>query len=145
MATTTPSLNLQLHQRTALVSVDTARAVLGVDIETILDRIDSGIYQWAFDISPAPDHDEHKREIRIWGKDIIAPGMATELNVAIDCIIGTQRDRLRGTEVAHLLLCSGATIMRLVDQKLLCGPLTGHTQHITRASLAQFLIKRRIS
>lgn len=136
-----PTLNLKLHQRTALVTVETARSVKGVDAQTILGMIDTGELPFAFNIATQ----NAVREIRLWARDLIAPDARIPLSTAIEAIIGTARPQLRAGEVAHILVCHGATIMRMVDLGLLSGPLVGHTRHITRESLASFLYQRHLS
>ena len=152
-----PLLNLALHQRTALVTVETARAALGIDADSVLARIDAGLLRWAWDVSASPPPPRHSpaqrddggslREIRLWARELIAPELCADLDPAhaIRLVIGLDRDRLRAVEVAQLLLISRPTIMRLVAAGELQGPRTGHAQLVQRSSLAAFLARRLIA
>jgi hypothetical protein len=136
-------LQLQLNQRTALVTVDTARAVLGVDAETIAARIDEGQIRWVFDIAlPGAE----RRELRLWASSLVAPEIVHRDSArVIAAIIGHQRATLRGGEVEQLLLCSAQHIQRLHEARLLAGQIIGHTRHLTAASLTAFLQARCIA
>jgi excisionase family DNA binding protein len=146
-----PLLNLALHQRTALVTVETARAALGIDADSVLARIDAGLLRWSWDVSasasPSPSTPSTLREIRLWARELIAPELCADLDPAhaIRLVIGLDRDRLRAVEVAQLLLISRPTIMRLVAAGELQGPRMGHAQLVQRPSLAAFLARRLIS
>jgi hypothetical protein len=131
---------LNRAQRTALVSVDTARAVRGVDAESIQAEIEDGSIQWAFDVA-APR--SRRRELRIWGAclDDPPPG-ALPFEEVIWELVGTQRASFRGAEVEHLLLCSAAHVKALHKAGELRGEIIGHTRQITRESLVDFLRRR---
>ena len=135
------SLALVLSRRTVLVSVEVARAVLGVDAETIYGQIDCGGIRWAWDIACQP---REIREVRVWARELIAPDTAGELQrgAVIEAVIGTHKERLRAVEVGQLLICSRPHIHKLVATGDLAGPLAGGTQYIERESLAQFLNNR---
>lgn len=137
-----PSLSLQINQRTALVTVDTARAVRGVDTESILAEIESGNIRWVFDIAlPGAA----RRELRIWASSLIAPEFKHAEADVLRAVLGTTRDTLRGAQVAQLLLCSYNHVQRLHDLKLLTGAIIGHTRQIQTASLGSFLRSRLVS
>ena len=136
-------LQLQLSHRTALVTVDTARAVLGVDAETIAVRIDEGALRWVFDIA-LPQAD--RRELRVWAASLIAPDqMPRDAARVLSCILGHNRPTMRGGELEHLLLCSAQHIQRLHEAGLLSGEIIGHTRHLTTASVLAFLKARCIA
>ena len=137
------SLSLTLSQRTALVTVDTARAVRGVDAESILAEIEDGRIPWVWDIAlPGSE----RRELRIWAEALLSAECgARSAESVIGEIIGTTRPTLRGSEVERLLLCSAQMIMRLHAAGELAGALVGHTRHLRRDSLAEFLRRRRVA
>lgn len=139
-------LAFTLSQRTVLVPVETVRAALGVDAETIYARIETGEIMWAWDIAVHTGRVNGVREIRIWARDFVAPGTTQSLDSAavVNAVIGTERDRLRAVEVAQLFIASRPHIDRLVTAGALCGPLVGHTQWITRESLERFLHSRLV-
>lgn len=134
-------LTLDVHQRVTLLNVDTVRALLGVDSETVKNRIDDGQLCWVFDISVV---DNYRRELRIWARTL-EPGGTLALAQVIDEIIGTQRPTLRGAELEVLLLCSRQHIQQLHERGLLRGEVVGHTRHIKRDSLVAFLRRRFIA
>jgi hypothetical protein len=138
-------LPLYIHQRTALVTVETARCALGVDTDSILAMLDDGTLRWAWNISAG----SQLREIRIWARDVITyqtglgPERLHSSTEVIDSVIGTQRDRLSSVEIStHILICSRDLAGDLVRLGQLRGDLVGHTQWITRDSLVQFLTRR---
>lgn len=141
-------LQLTLSQRTALVTVDTARAVRGVDAETILAEVDCGGLAWAFDIGRQPGGSDvdRRRELRIWAPCLDATGAQPEggARAVLDQVIGTHRGTLRGSEVERLLCCSAAHVKALHESGELRGEIVGRTRHITRESLAEFLKRRRV-
>ena len=137
-----PTLQLPIAQRTALVTVDTARAVRGVDAESIFAEIDDGRIPWVFDIA-APG--AARRELRLWARSIIAPDARQPLGAVLAAIIGTNRAVLHGGEVERLFLCSAQLIKQLHEAGELRGALVGHTRHLQRDSLIAFLTRRRVS
>jgi len=54
-------------RRTALVSVDVVRAVLGVDAITVGTMVDAGELAWVFDVSATKSG---KRELRFWTRTL---------------------------------------------------------------------------
>jgi hypothetical protein len=137
------ALRLTLHQRTALVTVDTARAVRGVDAESILAEIDDGRIPWVWDIAmPGAD----RRELRFWGPALEDPGTADQAEAdVLASILGTTRPTLRGAEIEVRLLCSAPHVKRLHEAGELVGLLVGHTRHIRTDSLVAWLRRRRVS
>lgn len=136
------ALRLTIAQRTALVTVDTARAVRGVDAESILLEIEDGRIPWVFDIG---SRDTQRRELRIWARALDGVGATLSAHAVIEEIIGTRRDTLRGSEVERLLLCSAQLVKQLHETRELAGELVGHTRHLRRDSLAAFLQRRRVA
>jgi predicted DNA-binding transcriptional regulator AlpA len=138
------------HARTALVTIDTVKSVLGLSTDDIHERIEDGRLFWVWDISVG--HHQN-RELRFWAREIVtfslhqAPGSlrVPVLTQALDAIIGHSRPRLRTREIADLLHISRPTIMRLIGQGHLIpvGQITHpNTIWISRDSLIQFLTNR---
>ena len=134
-------LNLSISHRTVLVTVDMVRAALGVDADSVAAKVDAGELRWAFDVSV---NAAELRELRFWAKEIIAPELTKSLTVAeaINQILGTERQRWRGTEIQHLLLVSRPTVMRLHHGGELPGEIVGNTLWVTRSGIQQFLKSR---
>jgi len=132
---------VNLHRRTVTVGVDVARAVLGVDAESVLAMIDSGQILWAWDIAARPSRE---RVVRIWTREIVAPGWGRGLEVGevVDAVIGTQRPYLRSGELCSILFCSRAHVHSLVEAGEIRGRLDGHTLWVHRDSVDGFLRRR---
>lgn len=138
MMTSDPATYLPCHPRTALVPVETARAVLGVEAEEIWARIESGEILYAYDIRAG----RGTREVRIWVKELVDDTRRVSCEQALCAILGTHREQWRAREVWQLLLCSRPHLRRLLQKGELSGPRMGAQQFITRASLADFLRRR---
>ena len=146
-------LPLVVHRRTALVTVDTARAVLGVDADTILARIELGAIRWAWDIGMhGRATDRVIPEYRLWARELFsqppiipaAPSQLTPQEV-IHAVIGVERLRMTRVEVAHLLLCSRPHIMALVRVGELQADDANPLNFVTRLSLGKFLESRLLN
>jgi hypothetical protein len=137
-------LNLSISQRTVLVTVDMVRAALGVDADSVTAKVDAGELRWVWDVSCGTGA---VRELRFWAKEIIAPEFtrAQSLPQVVAEVLGKERLRWRGTEIAHLLLVSRPQIFRLHEAGDLAGEIVGGTLYVTRAVLEKFLIKRRVA
>lgn len=136
-------IRLEVSSRTALVTVDTARAVRGTDAETIITEIDAGSILWVFNI--ATDIHATRRALRIYAPALAGPAAAhLTADSVISHIIGTTREYLRGSEVERLLLCSGQLVKELHETGQLTGTITGNTRQILRTSIDHFLRTRRV-
>lgn len=145
------ALALSLSQRTVLVTMETVRAALGLDAETITQRVDSGELRWVFDVSAvtaACAERNGRRELRFWSKEIVAPEFCRGVtpDQAADQIVGVAtREWLRSGEVAHLLLVSDPHVGRLWQRGFLSGEITGRSLKLRRASLITWLQSRLIA
>jgi hypothetical protein len=144
-------LHLRLHRCTVLVPLDTVRAVLGLDAEGVVERVEAGQLRWVWDISARargrrPCSRLNVRELRFWASELIAPGPCRALppEQVIGLILGAQRQCWRAGEVVQRLLCSRSIVKRLVDAGELSGPLEHRLRWITRQSLADFLRRRLV-
>lgn len=139
-------LALAVAQSTTLVTVDTARAVLGMDAESIAALCESGRLAWAFDLKAAG---HHRREIRIWCECLSAyqsgihvPGGIDE---ALDSIIGHSFvDWIPCTRVAQRFCVHRRSVYRWAEGGVVITSRVDHTVRVLRASLASFLASRRI-
>ncbi len=142
-----PSLPLVLPATAALVTVEAARVLLGMDEDSVLALVDHGRLRWAWDIGLGGKI----REVRIWGQSIVAyqqdaPQPGDDLGAVAREVIGlSSRTRLRASEVRALLCCSQQHVQRLVAVGALQGDVESRTRWVTRASLETFLISRRIA
>lgn len=152
--TTQTHLPLTIHERTSLVTVDTARAVMGVDSQTVLSLVENGRILWAFDVSAKGRGDT--REIRIWRASVAAymaeqpqPMAASGPTPGVERIIGPTPARIRSSRVAQILSVHVCTILHLHRAGELAGEITpgesgGTCRWITRDSFAAWLRRRLI-
>ena len=131
-------LNISIAARTVLMSMETVRAVLGVDADTINARIESGEIRWVWDVALGAD----VRELRFWAKEFIAPALCPANPKAVVAEILGTRERFRGTEIAQMLLVSRPTILRLVMNSELAGDIISGVIQVKRAALEKFLLTR---
>jgi len=136
------ALDLGLHQRTVLVTTETARAALGVDAETVWTRVDSGTLRWVWNVSAAGGP---LRELRFWARELVAPDACRDLDLdhVVNQVVGMEsREYLRSGEVAHLLLVSDPHVGRLWKAGALPGLIAGRTLKLRRDGLVKFLQER---
>jgi excisionase family DNA binding protein len=125
-----------------LVTMEAVRCRFNIHADQVNAWIDEGRFNWVWDVSVGTGK---VRELRIWTRHYLTGGPALDVTAddVVEAVIGTHKERLRSAEVANLLVVADPTVLRLVRAKELAGPLVGHTQWITRESLAGFL-KRRL-
>jgi hypothetical protein len=143
-----PSLAIPFPATSPLVTIETARAALAIDEDSVLALIDCGRLRWSWDISLLHGR---IREVRIWNRCIAAyhagdpqPGTSLEEVVREVVSIGA-RERLRAADARKLLICSQQHIQRLVRNGILRGEVIGRTRWVQRESLESFLLRRRIA
>lgn len=144
------SLNLSISQRTVLVTSDMVRACRGVDADTISAQVDAGELRWVWDVSAGEARGTGQgaiRELRFWAKEIIAPEFCNGMKPtkAITEILGSDRARWRGVEVAQLLLVSRPHIHKLHELGEIKGDIVGGTLYVLRPVLEKFLTERLIN
>ena len=153
MTTTAPMLPLSVSARTALVTVETARAMLGVDSDTVFALHESGSLRWAWDIGASRAHSARsageRREWRIWARSVQAYQKREALPFStIQAVVGeilpVRRDRFPSGEAGQLLCCSRHHLSMLVRAGLLARSFTGGSFYISRESLSQFLTQRSL-
>lgn len=138
---------LPISQRTVLVDVNTVRATRGVDAETIFTQTQKGKLIWVFDVATRLANrsvEDAVAELRFWAKEIIAPETVAKIQIkqVLNQIIPLKRDWFHGTEVAHLLLVSRPTVMRLRQE--LGGEIVRGSIRVKRAGLVRFFEQRWI-
>lgn len=126
--------------QTQLVPMAFVRAARGISAEVIQGDVDSGALRLVWNVSTG----RRIKELRFWLKEIVEPASVARLSVteAIATILGEQRTRWRGVEVAQLLMVSRPQIHRLRKRRALPGKVTGGTLWIQRAVLEKFLTDR---
>lgn len=146
-----PILALKLPATTALMTVEAARGLLGVDEDSVIGMIDDGELKWAWDIALRRNQRPGIREVRIWAQCLVARQQGADqpegpLARVIPEVVGTlTRERMRASEVRALLCCSQQHIQRLTDAGELAGDLErGVRRWIERTSLERFLERRAI-
>lgn len=139
-------LALTIAQGTTLVTVDTARAVLGMDADSVAGLCESGALAYAFDLRSAS---ADRREIRIWAQSIESYVRGTQVEGsdwdAIESIVGHHTaDWIACSRLAQRFVVSRRSIDRWVREGSLYGVVTGHTLQIRRSTVVPFLTSRRI-
>lgn len=143
---TQPRLSLVVAQSTTLVALDTARAVLGMDAESVTALCESGQLAYAFDFSAAPNL---RREIRIWTECLQSYQSGVELphddDAAIESIVGhSYAEWIACSQVAQRFCVHRRTIYRWAAAGDVLTNQAGHVIHVLRGSLTRFLQVRRI-
>jgi hypothetical protein len=148
-------LPLPVANNVALVGIEGARNVLGLDAESISALIQDGELLWVWDFALSPVA-AARRELRFWRLDLIAAASRRQgkaevigtrdllLPVVLDTILPPTKAAFNSWELQALLTISGQQLQRLCDVKHLSGEVRGHTRWITRSSLVAFLSKRLV-
>lgn len=143
-----PQLDLRISDRSPLVTIETARATLGIDEDSVLALIDCGKIRWAWDIAVLGGISRRLREVRIWAQCLVChqsgldqPGV--DIATTVDSLLsGTASDWISAARVRALLCCSQQHIERLSRSQLLVGEVRGRARWILRSSLHRFLTTR---
>lgn len=149
MQPATPSaqrrLPLEVSANVALVTVETVRAVRGVDAESVVACIEEGKIRWAWDVA-APGS-ASRREIRIWADEIADPAAVAGMSLAsvISAVIGsTPGGRQRAAVIETRWTISAQHIAALVRAGVWQEDRIGHTRYLRRQTLEAFLQERLI-
>lgn len=130
-----------MRRRPALMSMDAARYLLGLRTAEMVERIESGVLRWAFDVrSPGAA----AASWRLWAREVVAPDLPCDLPSAtvVSAILGTGRPWMRCAEVCDLLWCSTPHLGRLSAAGEIRGELRGHTLWLSRETVESFLLRR---
>lgn len=139
-------LSLTVAQSTTLVTLDTARAVLGMDNDSVAALCESGSLQYAFDLR---SNTADRREVRIWAESLDAYKRGIRLesddHAALESIVGHSTcEWVACSRVTQRFCVHRRSVDRWAKAGDIVGVLTGHTFQIRRASLIPFLMSRRI-
>ena len=144
---TQASLRLSVAADVRLVTVETARACLGVDAPTVADMIDGGELV-AFDVSPRR---EAIRETRVWvgtleGAKVELPKADSERERAmLDHIVGTASE-ITAAQLAQRISVDDNTVHRLANAGLIQSSLrrdgSARRMWVDTQSLRSFLQSR---
>lgn len=133
-------LPLAVAATTKLVTVETARAALGVDVASVDRMIDEGVVV-AFDIST---HASRNREIRVWIQSLQGTS-SPSVDAVVSDVVGDAAE-LRAPDVTARLCCDLNTIHRLLGAGHLRGDMRragkSRALWIYASSLTHFLRSR---
>jgi len=138
-----PLLRMPLAADVALIPLITVGALLGLHTDGVHELIDQGEWPWVFDLRTG---NGTVRELRVWrgcfGK---AEGgrKNAELKAVVADVIGTTTGDVRGAALETRWQVSNQTLRRLLKAGEIRGRINGHTLWLDRASLAEFLERRR--
>lgn len=136
-------LPLAVASTTRLVTVETARAALGVDVASVDRMIDEGAIV-AFDIS---SHAGRNREIRIWVQSLQENSTTPPIETVVADVVG-EASELRAADVTARLCCDLNTIHRLLGAGHLRGDIRrdgkARALWIHASSLNHFLLSRSL-
>ena len=140
------ALQLPVTAHTTLISVDTARAVLGLDAQSVAALCESGELEYTFDLRRA---DAERREVRIWTESLLAysRGIRVESDPesAIQSIIGhSLAEWIACSQLSLRFTVHRRSVVRWAEAHEVVGVLSGHTYQVQRASLIPVLMSRRI-
>lgn len=123
-----------------LVTMGIARAISGKTADAIHCEMESGTVRFVWNIGSG----NQIATPRIWLRALVEPASVARMTLpeVIAAILGTQRNRWRGVEVAQMLMVSRPQIHRLRKVKALPGTISGHTFWVTRPTLERFFVKR---
>ena len=131
--------------RTALVGMEVVRAFRGVEADAINELVDAGKLRWVWDLSTG--RKGRIRALRFWLNEIIAPEATRQLAPAavVRAVLGTDRTRWRGVELAQLLLVSRPHIFKLRKSKAIGGEIVHGTLFVARPVVEKFLTQRLVN
>lgn len=142
------TLPFEVSTAVSLVSVDTARAVLGMDTESVTAQVERGRLRWVWDF--ASPGSETRRELRFWAGELggyhgAPDDLAEDLSRVIAEIIGpTPGGRQRAAVLSIRFSISAQLIMDMVRAGVWAEDRVQHTRFIRRHSLENFLQSRLI-
>ena len=146
MKTLQRGLPITVAASTTLVDIGTARAALGIDAQSVTELCEAGRLRYAFDLAACA---QHRREIRIWAECLIQYQTGQELEsddeAAIESIVGHSAAQwIACSQVAQRFCVFRKTVYRWAEAQMIHANRSGHTYHVFRPSLIQFLHNRRI-
>jgi hypothetical protein len=139
--------SVPISNRTSLVTLDMARACLGIPAGEAMARVEDGRLPWAWDLAASTAGEHKVREVRLWVACLSQdPAALTRMTLpaVIAEVIGSRRERFSATELSDRMMISHQSLFRLVRAGELSGELAGHVQWISRRSLEKFLTRRKL-
>ena len=143
--------------RRPLWQAETVQECLEISREKLMALIESGELAWAFNIGIG----QTRQEIRVLGHCVVEkqsgpiPGLGRTRSLNLPEVLNLvlpARPQLRATEVQRIFCCQHHQVHKLIrlgefakvqEQLPKCGP--NGSPHVTRASVAKFLEKRRMA
>lgn len=138
-----PLLRMPLAADVALIPLSTVGALMGLHTDGVHELIDQGEWPWVFDLRAGRGV---VRELRVWRGcfDKAGSGKREAASAAVVAdVIGTTTGDVRGAALETRWQVSNQTLRRLLKAGEITGRITGHTLWLDRASLAEFLERRR--
>jgi hypothetical protein len=138
-----PARSFSLNPRTSLVTLDFVRAARGVSADAVLAMVDDGKLRWVWDVSSGRGD---IRAFRFLAAEVVAHESVRTLTTAavVSLVLGSERQRWRGVELAQLLLVSRPQIFRLRKAGAIKGKIDCGTLYVQRPVLEKFLVKRLV-
>lgn len=139
---------LIVSSEVTLVSLETARAMLGLDSESVVALVDCGRLRWVWDF--ATPGSDWRREMRFWTTEVLRvagdmDASAVPEDHVVSCVIGpTPNGRQRAAAIAVRWCLSLQSIMRLVRAQCLSEDRVYKTRYLRRTGLEEFLESRLI-
>jgi hypothetical protein len=133
-------LQLEVHEDSKLLPVPVVCASLGVDYDTVLARIESGVIRWAFDIGLGAKI----RAIRVVRECLAGGRQFGSLDQVVEWAVPHPHHTVHGEVARRWWCCTRPHIKALYDAGEITGHKTDHTRHLEVASLRAFLKRRRI-
>ena len=151
---------MPLDDTVRLVSIDTARAVLGITAESVIELAEDHKNEEhvpSFDLSidgrvPSRDLDgKRRRELRFWSgalRNRTTPFAAAMDAIIADCLLTNtqgllnQNINLNSSQLERAWCVSNQHIIRLIAALELKGVRVGRNWRVNRASAADFLRRR---
>jgi hypothetical protein len=137
---------LETACRRPLMNLWTAAWLLGVDEDGIVEFIQDGKIQHAFNLARPG---RRVRMIRIFSQDVLDFGAGVnykrDLGAVIASILPAGRDSFRTPEIQYKFHCAQSHLSNLIKAGCFPGQRMAKSKNrLSRASVVQFLTKRRI-
>jgi hypothetical protein len=148
-------LSLPVASNVALVSLDSARTILGVDAESVSALIDDGTLRWVWDFAISTKA-ASRRELRFWKLDLLAaharmqqqpepiPTRDLLLPTVLETILPPTKAAFHASELQALFTCSAQLIQSFCRSHHMAGEVRAHTRWVSRQSLVSFLSQRLV-
>jgi hypothetical protein len=142
---------LQLPMRKLMVSIDTARAVLGKSEDQVIEMIEDARIRFAWNIA---SNTSRKRCVRVFVPSLADAVNKTdhqpaEVEDAIKFILPGSAPTVRASRLAQAFNVGGTHLAALMKQRCLTKVRPGRSRtesaHVDRESIVRFLTLRRIA